>query len=71
MRITLDTKSYMHQNLLKMLKKVLIKLAIGLVLDVLISVATKKFEEAETDHSRMKWLNILEFLSETKTIGLP
>lgn len=54
-----------------MLKKVLIKLAIGLVLDVLISVATKKFEEAETDHSRMKWLNILEFLSETKTIGLP
>lgn len=49
----------------------LIKLAIGLVLDVLLGVATKKFEEAETDHARMKWLNIMEFLSETKQIGLP
>lgn len=54
-----------------MMKKLLIKLALGLVLDVLAALAYKRFVEAETDSARMKWQHIMDFLAETKTIGLP
>lgn len=54
-----------------MVKKLLIKLALGVVLDLLIGIATRKFEEAEKDESRKKWMNVLDFLIEAKTIGLP
>lgn len=60
------TKSY-----IPMMKKLLIKLAIGLVLDLLLAMATKKYSEAQTEGARTKWLNIIEFLGETKTTGLP
>lgn len=54
-----------------MVKKLILKLALGLVLDVLIGVATKKYNEANAPTSKEKWLNIIEFLGEVKHVGLP
>lgn len=54
-----------------MVKKLLIKLALGLVLDLLIGIATRKYEDADRPENKEKWLNIIEFLANVKTTGLP
>lgn len=54
-----------------MLKKLLIKLAIGLVLDLLLGIATKRYQEANHELSRDRWLAIMDFLGEMKIKGLP
>lgn len=54
-----------------MWKKLLVKVALSVVVDVLISVAEQRYQDAEKDVSRYRWLNIIEFLNEVKTIGIP
>lgn len=69
-RITKSIKSY-TQTKKKMWKKLLVKVALSVVVDVLISVAEQRYQDAEKDVSRYRWLNIIEFLNEVKTIGIP
>lgn len=54
-----------------MFKAVLIRLALNLVLDLLLALATKKYQESEPDSAdRRRWFLIIDFLSDLKTIGL-
>lgn len=54
-----------------MFKKLLLSLATNLVLDLLIGMATRKYEDADRPENKEKWLNIIEFLANVKTTGLP
>lgn len=53
------------------MKSLLIKLALGLVIDLLIQVASKKLEDANDPMNAEKWQVIVEFLIQIKRTGLP
>jgi len=54
------------------MKKLLVKLATGVVLDVLIQVAQKEYaKEDRTQDHYDRWRTILSFLIDMKTKGLP
>lgn len=54
-----------------MWKAILLKLAINVVLDVLLAVATKGYNDADKPENKEKWLNVIEFLTKAKQNGLP
>lgn len=54
-----------------MMKSLLIRLAMGLVIDVLIQVATKKLQDAKDPMNVEKWAVIVDFLEKVKKTGLP
>lgn len=53
-----------------MWKALLLRLAFGLVLDILIAVVNKKHTEAPTSEAKRPWLFVLEFLISAKADGL-
>lgn len=54
------------------MKKLLISLAAGLVLDVLVTLANKEYQKPDhTQDHYDRWRTILGFLQEMKSKGLP
>lgn len=54
-----------------MMRSLLIKLALGLVIDLLISIATKRRDDANDPMNQERWQVIVEFLLNVKRTGLP
>lgn len=54
-----------------MMKSILIRLALGVVIDVLISLASKKLQDANDPLNVEKWQVIVDFLLQVKKTGLP
>jgi len=54
-----------------MMKALLLRLALGLVIDVLIQLATKKLQDAKHPMNVEKWQVIVDFLEDVKRTGLP
>lgn len=54
-----------------MMKGLLIRLALGLVIDLLISIAGKKLSDANDPMNVEKWQVIVDFLNQVKKVGLP
>lgn len=54
-----------------MMKTLLIRLALNLVIDLLIELATKKLHNASDPMNVEKWAVIVEFLGNIKRTGLP
>lgn len=54
-----------------MMKTLIIRLALGLVIDLLVEVATRKRDNASDPLNQEKWEVIVEFLLNVKRTGLP
>lgn len=54
-----------------MFKTVLIRLALGLVIDLLVEIATRRRDNANDPLNQEKWQVIVEFLLNVKRTGLP